>query len=43
VEINERFGKETMSMFTNEGYGSVRLIKDIHGKDRFIKAMRNPL
>lgn len=40
VEINERFGKETMSVFTNEGYGSVRLLKDIHGKDRFIKATK---
>jgi len=42
VEINERFGKETMSLFTKEGYGNIRLLKDIHGKDRFIKAMRTP-
>lgn len=43
VEINERFGKETMSLFTKEGYGNVRLLKDIHGKDRFIKATRGRL
>jgi release factor glutamine methyltransferase len=40
VEINERFGAETSQLFTDAGYGEVLLLKDIHGKDRFIKAKR---
>ena len=40
VEINERFGKETSQLFIDAGYGEVLLLKDIHGKDRFIKAKR---
>lgn len=40
VEINERFGKETAQLFIDAGYSAVLLLKDIHGKDRFIKAKR---
>lgn len=40
VEINENFGKETCRLFNQAGFRQVFLIKDIHGKDRFIKAMR---
>jgi release factor glutamine methyltransferase len=34
VEINERFGKEVMSIFKNQGYSSVHIIKDLDNKDR---------
>ncbi len=38
VEINERFGNETKALFKEAGFKNARLMKDIHGKDRFIKA-----
>jgi len=37
VEINESFGKEVKDIFQDEGYMQVRVIRDIHGKDRFVK------
>jgi release factor glutamine methyltransferase len=40
VEINERFGAETSQLFFDAGYGALKLLKDIHGKDRFIKAKK---
>jgi release factor glutamine methyltransferase len=40
AEINENLGKETGQLFRNEGYPKVAIIKDIHGKDRFIRALR---
>jgi release factor glutamine methyltransferase len=41
LEINEKYGKELVSLFRDSGYKNVRLLEDIHGKDRFIKAMKN--
>lgn len=41
VEINENFGQETLQLFDAHGFKNTRLMKDIYGKDRFIKAMRN--
>lgn len=38
VEINEHFGPQTTEVFVNQGYKNVSLLKDIHGKNRFIKA-----
>ncbi|MCK6617207.1 MAG: peptide chain release factor N(5)-glutamine methyltransferase [Cyclobacteriaceae bacterium] len=40
VEINERFGTETAAIFSQEGYSTVRIIKDISGKDRFVTAIK---
>lgn len=40
VEINEKFGHETSELFRSNGFATVRLLQDIHGKDRFIKAIR---
>ena len=40
VEINEKFGKETSGLFKSEGFSRVRVIKDIHGKERYINACR---
>jgi release factor glutamine methyltransferase len=36
VEINERFGRETARIFNKAGFEDVAIIKDIHGKERFV-------
>lgn len=38
LEINEALGQETSELFIEDGYKTVDVLKDIHGKDRFIKA-----
>ncbi|AEL25436.1 peptide chain release factor N(5)-glutamine methyltransferase [Cyclobacterium marinum] len=35
-EINEAFGPEVVSMMNSEGFGEVRLVQDINGKDRIV-------
>lgn len=40
VEINEKLGKETASLFSTQGYHTVKIIRDIHEKERFISAIR---
>jgi len=40
VEINERFGKETARLFNNAGFEHVAVIKDIHGKERFVNGRK---
>ncbi len=40
VEINERFGKETASLFDDKSFSHSGLLKDIHEKDRFVYAKR---
>lgn len=40
VEINEHFGAETKQVFEERGYTGVELLRDIHGKDRFVRAIR---
>ncbi|GAB3174606.1 peptide chain release factor N(5)-glutamine methyltransferase [Telluribacter humicola] len=40
VEINEHFGAETKQVFEERGYIGVELLRDIHGKDRFVRAIR---
>ncbi|RLD50117.1 MAG: peptide chain release factor N(5)-glutamine methyltransferase [Bacteroidetes bacterium] len=40
VEINEQFGKECARLFEKEGFSKVRVLKDIHEKDRYINAVR---
>jgi release factor glutamine methyltransferase len=40
VEINEQFGRETSRLFEKEGFKKVRLMKDIHDKERYIHACR---
>lgn len=39
VEINQAFGLETAALFWNKGFRSVEVVKDIFGKDRFVKAI----
>lgn len=41
VEINEAFGRECVEMFDQTGFGEIVLRKDIHGKDRMVRAV-NP-
>lgn len=38
VEINERFGDATQQVFAERGFGTIQVYKDIHGKDRSIRA-----
>jgi len=40
VEINEQFGKETAGIFKKEGFSRVRILRDIHEKERYINARR---
>lgn len=40
VEINERFGKETARLFKKEGFEHVAILRDIHGKERFINGRK---
>lgn len=40
VEINERLGEETAGLFSAQGYHAVKVIRDIHEKERFISAIR---
>lgn len=38
VEINERFGNATRAVFAERGFSNIQVYKDIHGKDRSIRA-----
>lgn len=40
LEINEAFGKETAALFENSAFENVQIIRDLEGKDRFIKAVK---
>jgi release factor glutamine methyltransferase len=40
-EINEAFGMATKEVFLNYGYNEPIVLKDLNGKDRFIKAMKS--
>jgi methylase of polypeptide subunit release factors len=35
-EINEQFGKEISNLFTENGFSTVQIIKDIFGKERIV-------
>ncbi|NIJ51283.1 peptide chain release factor N(5)-glutamine methyltransferase [Dyadobacter arcticus] len=39
VEINEHFGAETKKVFEERNYTNVEILRDIHGKDRFVRAI----
>jgi release factor glutamine methyltransferase len=38
LEINERFGKQIRELLLSKGFDKAEVLKDIHGKDRFIRA-----
>jgi release factor glutamine methyltransferase len=38
-EINQAYGRETVDMLRDMGYGNVELKRDINGKDRMVKAV----
>ena len=43
VEINEALGPETMQLFIDNGFKYADIVKDLHGKDRFVRFSRVPL
>jgi release factor glutamine methyltransferase len=40
-EINESFGQEMISLMQKKGYSDNYLLKDIHGKDRMVRGIKN--
>lgn len=40
VEINEALGRETAQLFNQQGFTNTKIIKDLQGKDRFVKAVK---
>jgi release factor glutamine methyltransferase len=40
LEINEAFGSETCQMLSEQGFNAI-VIKDINGRDRFIRAHKD--
>jgi release factor glutamine methyltransferase len=38
-EINQAYGRETVDMLRDMGYGNVELKRDINGKDRMVKSV----
>jgi release factor glutamine methyltransferase len=40
VEINQQLGLETAELFWNKGFSYVEVIKDLSGKDRFVRGIR---
>jgi release factor glutamine methyltransferase len=40
-EINEAFGKETAAVCNRAGFEEVQIYQDIHGRDRFISAVKH--
>lgn len=40
-EINEALGGETAKVFESYNYTDVRVIKDLNGKDRFVRCIKN--
>lgn len=41
MEINEIYGKETASLLTRDNYSEIEIVKDLNGKDRFVKGIKN--
>lgn len=41
LEIHENLGKEIAALFRNEGYQNIELRKDMQGKDRMVKVVKN--
>jgi release factor glutamine methyltransferase len=40
VEINEQFGNDVSELFKSSGFLNVEVVKDIFGKDRFVKGVK---
>ena len=43
VEINEALGEATRSVFVEKGFVYADVVRDLHGKDRFVRFSRVPL
>jgi release factor glutamine methyltransferase len=39
LEINEKFGQETLNLLNEKGFKDIELRQDMSGKDRMIKAV----
>ena len=42
-EVNERFGEPVCQLVVSLGFEQVRILRDFHGKDRFVSAILNPV
>ena len=40
-EINENMGSRLLKLLYSNGYGNTEIIKDLNGKDRIIKGIKN--
>jgi len=40
VEINEKLGNEVKNLFERSGFGEVKILKDLDGKDRIVTAQK---
>lgn len=43
VEINEALGQETAEIYIAEDFGYTEIVRDLHGKDRFVRFSKLPL
>ncbi len=41
AEIHEALGKQTLQLFKENNFNEVELLKDLQGKDRFVKAIKS--
>ena len=41
IEINEIYGEETAGLFREDKYVQIEIIKDLNGKNRFVKGTKN--
>ncbi|QBA64380.1 peptide chain release factor N(5)-glutamine methyltransferase [Muriicola soli] len=41
LEINQRFGKEVSSLLKDHNFESIELSRDLHGRDRYVKAINS--
>ena len=40
VEINERYGNEVSDIFKDAGFNTIRMVKDLQGKNRIVSASK---
>jgi release factor glutamine methyltransferase len=40
-EINEQFGAGVAGLFNRNGFTAIRILRDIHGKDRFVCGLKS--
>jgi release factor glutamine methyltransferase len=40
-EINEKYGAETAKLLSDNNFSEIEVIKDMQGKDRMVKGIKN--